>query len=257
MWDDPDIANIPGFATVESANGLFADVLGQLELGLNFSVQANSNNSYHSRRPEDIAHRNLRDEAIRIVTANQMKLWRWLEEPSEPREGKTAAEIDAAWETLIGIRMTEQNGMGSIAPSQSALHPPKGEARLTPAISVNSARIARRQGPDGQELHQLIVQVTQRRYGLLDADLQDEWDKKPMSETQPQADSFFWFRGGATLVVDLRDGRLRRVIRKRIDDNLRLQRNRAFLLGDPVSMAMASPNAEEQRTEPFAMVHRS
>ena len=43
----------------------------------------------------------------------------------------------------------------------------------------------------------------------------------------------FIFRGGSTVLVDLNDGRVRRVIRKSITDEHRLKRYRGFLLGDP------------------------
>lgn len=273
MWDEPDIDNIPAFAGAESVNGLFAEVLGKLELGINFSVrdapargaaahnapvgggaaQRGPAGSYQSSEPTDIAQRNLRAEAMRIIPDNQFKLWRWLEEPSKPHKDQTAEQIDAAWEELLGIRMNAESSMGSIPPSREMLR----RRKLVPAISVTSARIARRQGPDGQELHQLIVQVVQRRFGLLDEKEQHSWDSRPISKERPGTEDFFWFRGGATLIVDLRDGRLRRVIRKRIDDNKRLARHRAFVLGDPVGMAMVKAGGDVGPAEPFAMVHRT
>ena len=89
-----------------------------------------------------------------------------------------------------------------------------------PVIEVHSARPARRVGPTGDVLADVIIQVTQRRPGYLDAQVQEQVDqqilsKKPDALTSaPTPD--FWFRGGGTLVVDLEHGTVRYAVVKNI-----------------------------------------
>ena len=137
------------------------------------------------------------------------------------------------------------------------------EKLLLPRLEVHSARISRRAGPDGNELFQLIAQVTQRRMGFFDPDVQKQVDRDgPLPRQQPD----FWFRGGATIMVDLRDGRLQRIIRQRIDNETRLERQRKFVLGDDVALAMAANRGKvgiagnplavsTLESEPFAFLH--
>jgi hypothetical protein len=119
---------------------------------------------------------------------------------------------------------------------------------------VHSARFARRAGPNGEELHQLIIQMTQRRRAYFDPKEQEAAERGEVDAigearwTHPD----FWFRGGATVHVDLRDGRLLRIIRKRIDDEDRLKAERAFRSDDDEGMGMAASDGE-----PFAFMHRS
>ena len=61
----------------------------------------------------------------------------------------------------------------------------------------------------------------------------------------------FWFRGGATIHVDLRDGRLLRIISKRIDDADRLRAEVAFRTGDETGTVAAVTYGGE----PFAFMH--
>ena len=57
-------------------------------------------------------------------------------------------------------------------------------------------------------------------------------------------------------MVDLSDGRVRRIVRKRIDDDDRLGRQRGFLLGDPDAFTFAG-RTDPSDNEPFAFIHRS
>ena len=70
----------------------------------------------------------------------------------------------------------------------------------------------------------------------------------------------FVIRGGATLIVDLRDGGIRYAVRKRIDDDDRLQQQRDYLSGAAASDLRAlyfGAAAARSAAEPFAMLHRS
>jgi hypothetical protein len=111
-------------------------------------------------------------------------------------------------------------------------------------------RTTRRAGPDGQDVRQLVVEITQRRRGFLDPETQATKDDVDKPKTW-RCD--FIFRGGATLIIDLRDWQVRYVIRKRIDDPQRLERHRAFL-GTATDMNFTYTRGRTD--EPFALLHR-
>lgn len=162
-----------------------------------------------------------------------------------------------------------------------------------PLFDVHSVRISRRTGPDGTELYQMIAQVTQKRRGYFAEEDQELADADPASlsperqnrrtellftkklddagkriERQPD----FWFRGGATIIVDLRNGEIQHIIRQRIDNEERLRAQRDFILGDDTALAMAAmtrstdegnqasaiatvPPVVGLEAEPFAFLH--
>ena len=122
-----------------------------------------------------------------------------------------------------------------------------------PAVEVHSARVARRSGPDGQELRDLIIEVTQRRYSFDDEKKQKKADK---DAAYAEKHKDFIFRGGATLVLDLTDATLRFAIRKRIDDDARLNRLRLWHHGEGGADIAAIYFSEEAQAEPFAFAHR-
>ena len=71
----------------------------------------------------------------------------------------------------------------------------------------------------------------------------------------------FVFRGGATLIVDLRTGEPRYLIGKRVLDEARLDRQRRYL-GDRLNPALrgvyfGARSAADPTPEPFAFLHRS
>ena len=73
----------------------------------------------------------------------------------------------------------------------------------------------------------------------------------------------FWFRGGATIIVDLRNGSVQHIVRQRIDNETRLAEQRRFVVGDDTALAMASMRADADdaspvfgnEAEPFAFIH--
>ncbi len=226
--------------------------------------------------------RNLRDEAMRVVMRNQLALHRWLLRPAP------TTSQQRMWESLLGVRtlpLGEQldnrlrsSGMWSplsIKAREISLEDwgkierPQDwrDDRMTlrdgkvllPVFEVHSVRIARRIGPNGGELSQMIAQVTQKRRGYFDLARQEQVDRNGAS---PDEEPDFWFRGGATIIVDLRDGRLERIIRQRIDQEQRLASQREFLRADPVALAMVTGERRELDSpvvgferEPFAFMH--
>jgi hypothetical protein len=121
-------------------------------------------------------------------------------------------------------------------------------------FEVHSVRPARRIGPDGSFRTDLVVVINQRR-------------PEPMFEGKPMKDGWFWFRGGATLIIDPRRGdhrkkpEIRYIIIKNSGSATRLQRQRDTVLGAPMSPLRGlyfggtpkDPNA--MTNEPFALMH--
>ncbi|TIS80361.1 MAG: hypothetical protein E5W99_20220 [Mesorhizobium sp.] len=131
---------------------------------------------------------------------------------------------------------------------------PKGFA---PPVEIHSVRTSRRTGPDGQDLRQLIIEIVQQRRGFYDQNEQELQDKH--GDNPSGAD--FVFRGGATLIFDLREGHLRYAVRKRISDDARLEQQRDFLAGyrfgsTAFGYGLQGGSTGTALDEPFALVHR-
>jgi hypothetical protein len=116
-----------------------------------------------------------------------------------------------------------------------------------PVFEVHSARPARRAGPDGDTVQQMVVTITQ-------------WRRLPIDPTQDLSeDNGFVFRGGCTLILDLDTLELQYAIRKRITSENRIHRQRAFLQGNVGTSLRATYFRDPLRdgsSEPFAFLHR-
>ncbi len=188
----------------------------------------------------DLTPQYLRGNAFLQSEHNRQVVWNWLMEESDH---------DAEWEKVLGIFFMAHP---DATKKQGALF--VGWDGVQPAVEVHSVRTCRRAGPDGQDLRQLVVEITQRRRGYFDSAQQLKEDQQaPRKDDRRSYD--FTFRGGATLIIDLRDGTLRYVIRKRIDDDERLDAQRRFLQtgNDSLAMTYREPRADDN---PFAMTHR-
>lgn len=133
-------------------------------------------------------------------------------------------------------------------------------------FEVHSLRAARRVGPDGNSLNQVIISITQKRtLPIKEMDLEEfENLSKKEKEDIPQ----FKFRGGCTLILDLQDLKLRYVITKNIGDKLdkegkyvepneRLKRQRAHRFGTGKSLRSTyfGKTRDDGANEPFALLH--
>lgn len=131
----------------------------------------------------------------------------------------------------------------------------RGEDGL-PLVEVHSVRPARRMGPDGQALTDLVIEITQRRRGYLNRDRQTAVDSGTVAPP-PKAD--FQFRGGCTLLIDLETRQVRYCIGKRITSESRLDGQRRFLAkqrdGSLHATYFGDPRMRRQ-AEPFALLHR-
>ena len=158
----------------------------------------------------------------------------------------TDDNADMSWERALGIYFQRHEGKD--------LHSIRG-GRSGLVVEVASVRTTRRAGPDGQDIRQLVIEVTQRRQGYFDPAVQAAQDAPPPAGApagDPQWGDFV-FRGGATLIIDLRGNKLRYVISKRIDDEARLARQREHLL-TPASLGFTYDRGRSN--EPFALLHR-
>ncbi|CAH0357286.1 hypothetical protein [Sphingobium sp. CECT 9361] len=249
LWDAPNPDHLPPAEGPGHARHdlLFADLLSKIKYAIDYKKLLES---------DDV---NFREWNAKIINKNRYEAWRWFSKKSDE---------DDLWAQLIGVEMMAADDPKRRIPGESEQLPLRsvgweaydGGPEM-PVIQLYSIRVARRAGPDGQELSQLVVQIVQRRRAYFDEDVQQRVDKDGDDEATKQPD--FWFRGGATLLVDLRDGRLRYAIRKTITDEKRLARQRTFerdrRLGF-IPMAQASDvyglPADETEREPFAFVHR-
>jgi hypothetical protein len=111
---------------------------------------------------------------------------------------------------------------------------------------------------------ELVVAITQRRFGWLDANQQRkiDGDSRPGAAERAAANSDFRFRRGCTVLIDPSTMEVRRVIRTAgtvADDGL-LENLRAFLTGEdpdpPNAFAGLRHGPDQDDDESFARLHR-
>lgn len=108
-------------------------------------------------------------------------------------------------------------------------------------FEVHSTRPARRVKPNGTFQTDIVVVVNQRRPEPIDGvDMKNGW---------------FWFRGGATFILDPREQQVRYIIVKSFSSTARLERQRKMAAGAYLSPLRALYFADNARYEPFAMMH--
>lgn len=173
----------------------------------------------------------------------------------------------------LGVMVFNQ-GLHSIARSLPAAARVDGERtksktfKGSPTFDVHSLRPCCRIGPDGQQQLDLIAEVVQHRAGYFDPDLQSTVDKSGhpwafsaqdhrrtgWKEVPGKKTPDFWFRGGCTLIIDPATGELRYCIRKRINDDVRLDQQRKFEQASAMPSLAATYFGSKGRN-PFAMLH--
>ena len=253
-WEPPEpfaVTPVSGTGSVpEDADSSFWTVLSKLHLGVTFGsfvpgIESTDTSEFILKQSfagakaytQSSGRRNLRDLAMMVVRANQAIMHDWLAEPGPN---------DRDWERMLGIRFEFDPALQSVRTGSDG----------KPAFEVQSVRISRRYTPQGDVLPQLFVQVVQTRRGYFDEGVQKAADAGTLPASDPRQErGDFILRGGATLIVDLRDGHVHRIVRKRIDDDARLARVRAFKMGDGAGLGFGEIPAAAQ-AEPFAFMHR-
>jgi hypothetical protein len=115
-------------------------------------------------------------------------------------------------------------------------------------FEVHSFRACQRVGPDGDVLDEVLVSLTQKRDVPIDLS----------SPVGPQGENSFEFRGGCTLILDLKSLKLKYVIKNRIDDDRRLNAQRQFRNGEASASLTATyfgKPGQSLYSEPFARLH--
>lgn len=122
-------------------------------------------------------------------------------------------------------------------------------------FEIHSIRPVRRVGPRGQLLADLLVEITQSRPGGLESDdfpaWWGEWDRNTVD---------FIFRGGCTLIIDMKTTKVRYIIPKDIEDKERYARQQEYLknMYDHGSLRATYFDDYDRETEDsfFAALHR-
>jgi hypothetical protein len=168
-----------------------------------------------------------RADVIRVNEANRWSAWGALKEAF-----RTHPDLMPQFGLLPGIERYSGRG----APTSS-----RNKAAAT-TFDVASVRPARRMAPDGSFRTEVVANISQR---------QPIW-----YDVTDKSKGFFWFRGGATIIIDPRKGqeRVRYSIIKNSGSATRQERQRQ-LAGSNAMSPMRALYFEGQDVEPFAMMH--
>jgi hypothetical protein len=193
------------------------------------------------RREKGLAPWDLEGDRLKTwqgIDDNAAVLWSWLVRG----KGRELAKA-------IGIVLEEDK------PPVTVFRSRKDPDRI--AVEVHSVRRATRLSPRGARVTDLVVEITQRRRGYFDPDVQAEKDKGPALPAEERGD--FIYRAGCTLLLDPERMVVRRVIRTpgTVSDDRELARQRSFLLDGGLVPANAFDQASRSLTarEPFALLH--
>ncbi len=149
--------------------------------------------------------------------------------------GLAQNDIAAFFETLTGLWIVPRPGNTEI-----------NERNGLYSFQVSSLQHARRQGPGGNVLNQIILTLTQKRTATIDA------TQFGTAQTL--------FQGGCTLIIDLDNLQLKYSITKPIQDQGRLTKQANFMYTDGSAIAEENPYYVAPTTgtihEPFALIHR-
>ncbi len=100
--------------------------------------------------------------------------------------------------------------------------------RAAPDFEVTALRPARRIGPDGQHLLDLVIEITQKRWVAAQPPAPDATQPAPELPTPENTPRGFWFYGGCNVVYDLQQLGVRYCIIKDLASTTRLARQQEF-----------------------------
>ncbi len=196
--------------------------------------------------------------AIRLsefMTENETKVLRWnLREPRQSifEQNQQLRRRLHAWLHDSSVPEAMLRFMGLTLSPDAVQSIERSRRTGRPRIEVHSIRPARRVGPDGEVLNDLVVELTQWRKAYLDPGVQEQADAK---RTRRPAD--FLFRGGCTLLVDVERDQVRYCIGKDVLSTGRLERTRRFFGGaeEGVGLAATYFGRTLRSRNPFRMLH--
>ncbi len=180
----------------------------------------------------------------RNIRSNREAMWIWLHHGSGIK-----------WAEAFGLVLDDAEAPPTVYRNAKGL----------PAVEVHSVRCAIRRNQRGWLKKDLVVEITQRRRGYFDPELQAEKDQ-PGTVIDRREDGDFKYRAGCTVLIDSTNLEVRRVIRTAgtIADDGELDRLRGFHLGDHYieganAFDAAQPGTRihdsAKRDEPFALLH--
>jgi hypothetical protein len=172
----------------------------------------------------------------------------WIKQKANTRVTET---FSPEWDRLLGLALDPKTAPKSIARA------PDGAV----TFEVHSARPCRRIGPDGQEQTDVVVEIIQRRKAFFDQKTQEDVDQGTRDSTSVKQD--FWFRGGCSLILDLKTGEIRYCIRKAICKSMQKPWEDDRLIGErqfrQSQYGGSGGNAyfdDAYQGNPFAYLHR-
>jgi hypothetical protein len=180
------------------------------------------------------------------TTSDRKKVW---------DDMRTSAEAVHAWLTSEnGLSLGRKVGL-AVGPDAPFSIERSGKNGL-PKVEVHSVRPTRRRGPDGHTITDLVIEITQRRRGYFDPQVQEKVDR---GELAPAPRQDFWLRGGSTFLIDLEKRQVRYSIGKGILREARLDAQRRFLETSAQTLRATYFGDLRLRpgAEPFALLHRS
>ncbi|MGB7923945.1 MAG: hypothetical protein WCF57_11930 [Pyrinomonadaceae bacterium] len=134
---------------------------------------------------------------------------------------------------------------------------PDDPVNQEPQIEVTALRPARRIGPDGQHLIDIVIEIVQRRWEPLVEPGED--GKAPAAQPLLAGTrGGFWFRGGCAVVFDQQQKIVRYCILKDINAGNRLKRQRDFLTRGSMPSLQATYFGrleQDEEGEAFAFLH--
>ena len=136
-----------------------------------------------------------------------------------------------------------------------------------PTVEIHSVRPAIRRTLNGSTRTDLVIEITQRRRGYFDREVQKELDGGTLVLPKDAPPHDFVFRAGCTILIDPVTAEVRCVIRTpgTIANNTELERVRRFLTGEAGGVGNAfdaglagsmDGGRRITRDEPFALMHQ-
>jgi hypothetical protein len=176
----------------------------------------------------------------------------WLLDNLFDKDGKVR---DPALVHTLGLELNPATKKGTLYRTRS-----NGRPRL----EVHAMRTSYRLTQEGRTLHDLVIELTQRRRGYLDEEVQQAAERLPHDASEWDAPPYkprdFLIRGGCTLLIDSETGKARHCIVKPIVSETRLIRQRGYAQGSTapsLSATYSHPVRGRRTVEPFAALHRA
>jgi hypothetical protein len=175
-------------------------------------------------------------------------LWKWL------REGDS---LGRDYARLFGLVIDDHEAPPTVKRKEGG-----------PTVEIHAVRPAIRRTASGMTSTDLVIEITQRRDGYFDPKKQKEMDSSSaQGRRERNSKPDFYYRAGATIIIDPATRNVRRVIRTpgTIANDVELDRVRRFLLGegggsdnafDGGSARSLSDRDATAREEPFALLHQ-